>query len=137
MASELNNQLHFVLIPLLSPGHLIPMVDMAKLLANHGIIITLVTTPLNALKFTSTIQRFNKSTPQIRLLQLHFPASEAGLPLGCENMENLPSRDLIRNFYNAESMLQDQFEQAFNTLQPRPNCIISGKNLPWTVKTAL
>ncbi|XP_065857489.1 UDP-glycosyltransferase 73C3-like [Euphorbia lathyris] len=135
MASEVK-ELHFVLIPLLSPGHVIPMVDMAKLLATHGIIVTIVTTPLNAVKFTSTIQRFTDSGLQIRLLHLHFPATEAGLPPGCENMEKLPSRDLIRNFYTALTMLQDQFEQAFHTLHPRPSCIISGKNLPWTVQTA-
>ncbi|KAF2289823.1 hypothetical protein GH714_038828 [Hevea brasiliensis] len=120
----------------MSPGHLIPMIDMAKLLANHGLIVTVVTTPLNALKFTSTIERSNESGIKIHILQLQFPALEAGLPEGCESMDKLPSRNLIRNFFNAASMLQQQFEQVFETLQPRPSCLISGKNLPWTVETA-
>ncbi|XP_012082494.2 UDP-glycosyltransferase 73C1, partial [Jatropha curcas] len=136
MASQLNNQLHFVLIPLMSPGHQIPMIDMAKLLAIHGIVVTIVTTPQNAINFTSTIQLSVQSGLKIQLLQLQFPATESGLPAGCENMDKLPSRSLIRNFFIAASMLQQQFERVFHTLKPRPSCIISGKNLPWTVETA-
>lgn len=135
MASQLN-QLHFVLIPLMSPGHLIPMIDMARLLANHDMIVTIVTTPLNAVKFSSTIERAIDSGLKIQLLQLQFPTAKAGLPEGCENMDQLSSRNLIRNFFNAANMLQQPFEQVFETLQPRPCCIISGKNLPWTVNTA-
>ncbi|XP_002519442.3 UDP-glycosyltransferase 73C3 [Ricinus communis] len=135
MASQFD-QLHFVLVPLLSPGHLIPMIDMAKLLANHGMIVTVVTTPLNAIKFTSTIERTFQSDLNIQFLELQFPAVEAGLPEGCENMDKLPSRNLIRNFYTASGMLQDRFEQVFEKLEPRPSCIISGKNLPWTKITA-
>lgn len=130
------DQLHFVLIPLLSPGHLLPMTDMAILLANHGVIVSIVTTPLNTIRTQSTIKRTVESGLDIRLLQLRFPTDEFGLPEGCENMDQLPSRDLIKNFYKASSMLQQPFEQIFKDLKPRPSCIISGKNLPWTVETA-
>lgn len=137
MASQLlHHQLHFVLIPLMSPGHLIPMIDMAKLLAQHGIIVTIVTTPLNAVRFHSTIQRAVESGLSIHLLQLQFPSADAGLPPGCENMDKLGSRNLIKNFFHAISLLQKPFEELFHNLQPRPSCIISGKNLPWTVDTA-
>ncbi|XVE61626.1 hypothetical protein DITRI_Ditri06bG0055600 [Diplodiscus trichospermus] len=136
MASELD-QLHFVLIPLMSPGHLLPMTDMARLLAQHGVVVSIVTTPLNTIRLHSTIERAVDSGLRIRLLQLRFPSVEVGLPEGCENMDQLPSRDLIRNFYKASSMLQQRFEQLFNELQPRPSCIVSGKNLSWTVSTAL
>ncbi|XWS59596.1 hypothetical protein CRYUN_Cryun08bG0135700 [Craigia yunnanensis] len=136
MASELD-QLHFVLIPLMSPGHLLPMTDMARLLAQHGMIVSIVTTPLNTIRFQSSIERAVESGLHIRLLQLQFPSDKVGLPEGCENMDQLPSRDLIKNFFKAVSMLQQPFEQLFNELQPRPSCIISGKNLPWTVDTAL
>ncbi|KAH7512041.1 hypothetical protein FEM48_Zijuj12G0048400 [Ziziphus jujuba var. spinosa] len=130
------NQLHFVLIPLMSPGHHIPMIDMARLLAQHGVFATIVTTPLNALRFNSTIQRASDSGLQIRLVSLHFPSTEAGLPDGCENMDNLPSRTLIKNFFIASSMLQKPFEDLLLGLQPPPSCIVSGKNLAWTVETS-
>ncbi|RVX11993.1 UDP-glycosyltransferase 73C3 [Vitis vinifera] len=81
MASQLL-QLHFVLIPFMAPGHLIPMVDMARLLAQHGVIVTVVTTPLNATRFKSMIDRAVESGLQIHLLELQFPAVEAGLPEG-------------------------------------------------------
>ncbi|KAJ0088665.1 hypothetical protein Patl1_32256 [Pistacia atlantica] len=137
MASQsFHHQLHFILIPLMSPGHLIPMIDMAKLLAQHGIIVTIVTTPLNTIRFNSIIQRAVESGLSIHLLQLEFPSLEAGLPPGCENMDKLPSRNLIKNFYHAANLLQKPFEVLFDKLQPRPSCIISGKNLPWTVNTA-
>ncbi|WRX24613.1 UDP-glucuronosyl/UDP-glucosyltransferase - like 10 [Theobroma cacao] len=124
MASKLD-QLHFVLIPLMSPGHLLPMTDMARLLAEHGVIVSIVTTPLNTIRFKSTIERAVESGLHIRLLQLQFPSDPLGLPEGCENMDQLPSRDLIKNFFKAASMLQQPFEQLFNELQPRPSCIIS------------
>ncbi|XVF55565.1 hypothetical protein PTKIN_Ptkin06aG0046100 [Pterospermum kingtungense] len=131
------DQLHFVLIPLMSPGHLLPMTDMARLLAQHGVIVSVVTTPLNAIRTQSSIGRAVESGLDIRLLQLRFPSDESGLPEGCENMDQLPSRDLIKNFYKASGMLKIPFEKLFSELQPRPSCIISGKNLPWTVDTAL
>ncbi|XVE76093.1 hypothetical protein DITRI_Ditri12bG0145400 [Diplodiscus trichospermus] len=73
-------ELHFVLIPLMCPGHLIPMVDMGRLLARHGVTVTIVATPLNAVRFKSIIDRDIACGIQIRLLQLRFPCIEAGLP---------------------------------------------------------
>ncbi|KAK1562341.1 hypothetical protein Q3G72_010462 [Acer saccharum] len=138
MASQLHDhhQLHFVLIPLMSPGHLIPMVDMSRILAQHGVIVSIVTTPLNAIRFSSTIQRAVESGLSIQLHQLQFPSVEVGLPEGCENIDRLPSRDLIKNFFHAASLLQQPFEQLFDSLQPRPSCLISGRNLPWTTNTS-
>ncbi|MBA0716789.1 hypothetical protein Golax_015593 [Gossypium laxum] len=51
-------------------------------------------------------------------------------------MDQLPSRDLIMNFLMAANELQQRFEELFYKLKPKPSCIVSGKNLPWTVKTA-
>ncbi|KAK1400201.1 Glycosyltransferase [Heracleum sosnowskyi] len=128
-------QLHFVFIPLMSPGHLMPMVDMARLFAQHGTIVTIISTPLNSKRFKSIVDRAVESGLEIRLVDLDFPAAEAGLPEGCENMDSI-TRDLIKNFFVASQMLQKPFEELFDQLSPRPSCIISGKNLAWTVETA-
>ncbi|KAE8664170.1 UDP-glycosyltransferase 73C3 [Hibiscus syriacus] len=130
------SELHFVLIPLMSPGHLLPMADMARLLAIHGVTVSIVTTPLNSLRFASVIERAVASGFRIRLLHIQFPTTDFGLPEGCENMDQLPSRDLIKNFFMAAAELQQRFEELLSGLRPRPSCIVSGKNLPWTVKTA-
>ncbi|KAL2554324.1 UDP-glycosyltransferase 73C2 [Forsythia ovata] len=128
----LPEMLNFVLIPLMAPGHMIPMIDMAKLFAERGIIVTIVTTPLNAIRFNAVIDRAISSGLPIRLLQLRFPCEEAGLPVGCESVDTLPSYNLWRNFYNAAKMLQKPLEQMLRGLQPAPSCIICDKHLAWT-----
>ncbi|CAI9780191.1 unnamed protein product [Fraxinus pennsylvanica] len=125
--------LNIVLIPLMAPGHMIPMVDMAKNFAEHGILVTIVTTPLNAIRFTSVIDRAISSGLPIQLLQLRFPCEEAGLPIGCENADALPSYKLIRNLFSAAKMLQKPLEQTLKGLKPAPSCIICDKHLSWTV----
>ncbi|XP_042506464.1 UDP-glycosyltransferase 73C3-like [Macadamia integrifolia] len=130
-------QLHFILIPLMAQGHIIPMTDIARLLAQHGVTVTIVSTPVNAFRFKPTIDRAEESGLQIRLLQLRFPSTDFGLPEGCENMDNVPSRELIINFFNATSMLQPALEQSLQEMVPNPSCLISDVGLPWTSHTAL
>ncbi|XP_057983466.1 UDP-glycosyltransferase 73D1-like [Malania oleifera] len=130
------NQLHFVLIPLMAQGHMIPMIDMAKLLAERGVIVTIVTTPLNASRFAPIVKRAVESGLPIQVSELPFPCQEAGLPVGCESLDIVPSRDLIRNFYFAIGKLQRPLEQYLQEQKPPPSCIISDKYLAWTLQTA-
>ncbi|THG13149.1 hypothetical protein TEA_012688 [Camellia sinensis var. sinensis] len=112
MASR-TQKLHFILFPLMAHGHMIPMIDIARLLAQQGVIVTIVTTPLNANQFTTVIARAQQSELQIKFLQLRFPCLEAGLPEGCENLHQVPSPDMAQKFYAATSMLQPPLEQLF------------------------
>ncbi|KAL4592093.1 hypothetical protein LXL04_005076 [Taraxacum kok-saghyz] len=123
---------HFLIIPLMCPGHLIPMVDMAKLIAQHSATVTIVITPGNAARFGSVLHRAVSSGHPIRIRQLQFPTSGYGLPEGCENIDDLPTLNLIKNFFKASAKLQEPLEEMFNDLKPRPSCIISDKNLSWT-----
>ncbi|KAK2639746.1 hypothetical protein Ddye_027541 [Dipteronia dyeriana] len=127
------HQLHFVLIPLLCPGHLLPMVDIARLLAQHGVKITLIVTPLNAILFDKIINRDIESGLSIQLLQIPFPSVEAGLPEGYEDLSALPSRSLAINFFDALRMMQQPMEKFVEDTHPRPSCIISDRHLPWTI----
>ena len=107
MASSLNShQPHFVLVPLFAQGHMIPMIDIARVLAERGVLVTLLTTPHNAARFEHTIHRASQSGLPIHLLNIPFPCQQVGLPLGCENLDVLPSRSLLRKFYNALDLLQ-------------------------------
>jgi hypothetical protein len=135
MASEIQ-MLHFVLLPHLSQGHLIPMIDMAKLLAQHGVTVTIITTPLNAARSKPIIDRANESGLHIQLLQVQFPCTDVGLPEGCESVDTLPSNDIFRNLLTGISMLQQPVEQILAELNPRPSCIISNKYFAWTDRTA-
>ncbi|KAI3447535.1 hypothetical protein Pfo_004200 [Paulownia fortunei] len=134
MASQ-SEHLNFVLIPLMAPGHIIPMIDMAKLLAKRGAGVTIIVTPLDATRFSSVIDRAVESGLSIRLLQIRFPCEEAGLPPGCESADSLPSYDLMRNFFIAINLLQKPMEDMLKELKPSPSCIISDKHLPWTADT--
>ncbi|XP_059646799.1 UDP-glycosyltransferase 73C6-like [Cornus florida] len=134
MASQ--HQLHFILFPLMAPGHMIPMIDIARLLAQHGVMVTILTTPLNANRFKTTITRSVDSGLRIQLLEIRFPCVEAGLPEGCENMDTLPSLGMIENFFVAISMLQQPVEQLLEELKPQPTCIVSDMAFPWTTDVA-
>ncbi|TYI11220.1 hypothetical protein ES332_A09G196300v1 [Gossypium tomentosum] len=129
--SSQSSKLHFVFIPLMCPGHLIPMVDMGRLLAQHGVTVTIVTTPLNASRIKTIIDRDIASGIQLQLLQLRFPCIEAGLPEGCENIDALPSQLLSKNFMVAVGMLQKPLEQFLEETQPKPSCILSNRHHPW------
>ncbi|KAJ0612997.1 putative UDP-glucuronosyl/UDP-glucosyltransferase [Helianthus annuus] len=131
------NQLHFLLIPFLAPGHIIPMIDMAKFLAQRpNVTVTIVTTPLNALRYGSTLQEQIKSGLPVCFLELLFPAIENGLPEGCESADALPGLHLLPNFAAAVDMLQQRLEQHFDSLEPPPSCIISDKYMLWAGDTA-
>ncbi|KAK7337137.1 hypothetical protein VNO77_17697 [Canavalia gladiata] len=129
-------QLHFVLFPLMAQGHMIPMMDIAKILLRHNITVTVVTTPNNASRITSIIQRYTQSGYQIRLVQLQFPCQEVGLPDGCENLDMLPSLGKASSFFHATNFLRQPAEKLFEELTPQPNCIISDMNLPYTIHVA-
>lgn len=135
MASE-TSQPHFVLVPLMAQGHMIPMIDMAKLFAERGVLVSLVTTPHNASRFDFIISRATLSGLPIRLLQLPFPSERVGLPIGYENLDSLPSRDMLGKFYSAISALQDPLEHHLEEHKPPPTCIIADKCLYWTSETA-
>ncbi|WJX84701.1 UDP-glycosyltransferase [Trifolium repens] len=129
-------QLHFVLFPLMSPGHMLPMIDLAKTLTQQNIIVTIVTTPHNASRFSETFSQTH-SGHKIRLLQLQFPSQDAGFPEGCENFDMLPSMSMAFTFfYVANTLLQEQAEKAFEKLTPKPNCIISDVSFPYTSQIA-
>lgn len=137
MASK-DLKLHFVLFPMMAPGHMIPMIDIAKILAQHhnNVIVTVLTTPQNASRFSSTFQRFLQCGLHIHLIQLRFPSKESGLPEGCENLDMLTSLGEESDFFNSTKFLQQEAEKIFEELTPPPSCIISDMCLPYTIHIA-
>ncbi|KAL2345134.1 hypothetical protein Fmac_006419 [Flemingia macrophylla] len=125
-------QLHFVLFPLMAQGHMIPMMDIAKILLHRNVIVTVVTTPQNASRFTSIFDRYIDFGFPIRLAQLQFPCKEGGVPDGCENLDMIPSLGMAADFFNATNFLQQPAEKLFKELTPPPSCIISDMCLPYT-----
>ncbi|KAM4090159.1 hypothetical protein ACJW30_09G038500 [Castanea mollissima] len=136
MASQ-SQPLHFILFPLMAQGHMIPMIDIAKLLAQRGVSVTVITTTHNAARFETSLARAVESGLQIQVISLQFPCEEAGIPEGCDNLDKLPSLELGTKFFSSTSMLQQPVEELFEKLAPRPSCIISDMTLAWTADIAL
>ncbi|KAK9290397.1 hypothetical protein L1049_008566 [Liquidambar formosana] len=111
------------------------MIDVARLLAQRGVTVTIITTSINATRFNKIVHRGAESGLRIQLFQIPFPSIEAGLPEGCESMDTLPSRNLLKNLLIGIGMLQPPIEKLFNPLKPAPSCIISDENLKWTEDT--
>ncbi|AES81937.1 UDP-glucosyltransferase family protein [Medicago truncatula] len=131
------NDLHFIFIPLMAPGHLLPMVDMAKLLARRKVKVTILTTPLNSIRFQSTIDREIQLGSQIQIVHIKFPSVESGIPEGCESVDTLPSMDLMSNFYIALCKMQNSLENVFEKLRPIPSCVISDKHISCVAEIAM
>jgi UDP-glucosyl transferase 73C len=135
MASQ-SNQQHFLLVPFMSQSHLIPFIEMAKLFALNGVIVTVVLTPLNAERFNMVIDQAKALNLKIHFQLLPFPCVEAGLPKGCENMDALPSPKYQPLFFAACNMLKEPLENWLSELEKLPSCIVSDICLPWTSNVA-
>ncbi|XP_010516905.1 PREDICTED: UDP-glycosyltransferase 73C4 [Camelina sativa] len=140
MASEKTLQvhppLHFVLFPFMAQGHMIPMVDIARLLAQRGATVTIVTTRYNAGRFENVLSRAVESGLPINIVHVKFPYEEVGLPKGKENIDSLDSMELMVPFFKAVNMLQDPVVKLMEEMESRPSCIISDLLLPYTSKIA-
>ncbi|MED6144964.1 UDP-glycosyltransferase [Stylosanthes scabra] len=127
------------MFPLMAQGHMIPMMDLAKLLLqqNNNLIVTVITTPQNAARFTSTFSRYIDSGYQIRLIQLQFPCKESsGLQQGCENLDMLDSLGSALTLFNTASLLREPVEKVFEELSPPASCIVADMSLPYTIHVA-
>ncbi|KAK8563507.1 hypothetical protein V6N13_006289 [Hibiscus sabdariffa] len=133
---SLPEQPHFVLFPFMAQGHLLPTVDIGRLLAQRGVIVTIVTTPHNAGGVQKSIARSIESGHPICLVQLWFPDKEVGFPEGVENLDLVHSMDDFSKFFIAANKMEEAMEKLFEKLTPRPNCIVSDMCLYYTHKIA-
>ncbi|KAI7746700.1 hypothetical protein M8C21_009263, partial [Ambrosia artemisiifolia] len=131
MASH-HTHLHFVLFPLMTQGHMIPMFDIARLLAERGSMVTIITTPVNASRFKPVIDRAINDQLKIQILELQLPLTQVGLPEGCENFDLIQSAQLFPKLFEAASMLEEPAKNMLQGLTPPPSCIISDNLFSWT-----
>nr|POE57682.1 scopoletin glucosyltransferase [Quercus suber] len=104
------------------------MMDMAKLFAARGVKATIVTTPRN-------VQLFSKTRgTNIDIQIIKFPAVEAGLPEGCENIDSVTSLDMSHKFIKATKMLRQPLEQLLEEYQP--SCLVADMFFLWATDVA-
>ncbi|KAJ8572379.1 hypothetical protein K7X08_008890 [Anisodus acutangulus] len=116
------DQLHFSFFPLMAHGHMIPTLDMAKLVASCGVKATIITT-----------QRNRQVGNEIDIHLIKFQAVENGLPEGCERLELVSSDDLLHNFSMATTMMKEPFQAASSRMSSQ---LSSDMFLPWTNDSA-
>lgn len=127
---------HFVLVPLVAQGHMIPMVDMARLIASRGATVSLITTPVNAARIRSVIDRVAADKLPIRFVELNFRCAEAGLPEGCENVDLVPSKELFKPFFLGLDLLQEPLEAYIREAKPAASCMIVDYCNSWASEVA-
>ncbi|BFG41882.1 hypothetical protein CerSpe_281560 [Prunus speciosa] len=135
MASQ-NRPFHVFLFPFMAHGHMIPVADMAKLFAAQGAKTTIITTPLNAPRFSKATRsrKTNSGSIEIEIKTIEFPSLEAGLPEGCEILESLPTPKLLLNIFKAACLLQEPLERLL--LEDQPTCLVADMFFSWATDAA-
>ncbi|KAL9327639.1 hypothetical protein ACSQ67_002642 [Phaseolus vulgaris] len=134
MGKECELNLKSVFLPFLSTSHIIPLVDMARLFAMHGVDVTIITTPGNATVFQKSVDLDSTRGRSIRTHLVNFPAAQVGLPPGIETFNVDTPPEMVPRIYMGLAILQPCFEQLFHDL--RPDFIVTDMFHPWTVEAA-
>lgn len=100
------SKVHVVAVPSLGQGHLIPFLELAKLLASQGLVVSYVTTPGNANRLKSQVEDSNLD---IRLVSLPLPPIE-GVPPGIDSTDNVPV-NVIHALFASSHKLAGAFEE--------------------------
>ncbi|GAU17168.1 hypothetical protein TSUD_177980 [Trifolium subterraneum] len=133
-SQQSHNQLNVIFVPYPSPGHMIPMIDTARLFAKHGVSVIIITTHANVSSFQKTIDTdFSLGYP-IKTHLIQFPSAQVGLPDGVENLKDGTSNEILDKITRGIRMLQDPIEVLFQEFQP--DCIVTDMMYPWTVEAA-
>ncbi|XP_021714358.1 soyasapogenol B glucuronide galactosyltransferase-like [Chenopodium quinoa] len=119
-------ELKIIFLPFPTPGHILPMADLAKTLASHGVECIIITTPANAPLF----QTSDNNLP-ITIHALPFPAADVGLPPGIENFSKIASDDMRSKIFTGIHMLGSATQDLIRDLLPL-DCIVSDMFYPWT-----
>ncbi|CAJ1977606.1 unnamed protein product [Sphenostylis stenocarpa] len=122
-----------IFLPFISPSHLVPVVDIARIFAMHGVDVTIITTPANAAVFQGSIDRDASRGRSIRTHLVKLP-QVPGLPEGVETINASTPMDIALKVSEALNLLEPQFRQIFHQLNP--DFIVSDMFYPWSVDAA-
>ncbi|CAN1197388.1 Scopoletin glucosyltransferase [Linum perenne] len=133
-SKQQQQQLHVVFFPFMAQGHMIPLLDMARLFTRHGAKSTIITTPLNAPFFSDKIKLYAEQGLQIQTHIIDFPFAEAGLPEGCENVNAIKSPDMLFPFFMSMHAFKQPVEELLRLWNP--DCIVADLFFHWATESA-
>ncbi|RDX78824.1 Soyasapogenol B glucuronide galactosyltransferase, partial [Mucuna pruriens] len=122
-----------IFLPFISTSHLVPVVDIARIFAMHGVDVIVIATPANAAVFQSSIDRDSNRGHSIRTHVVKFP-QVPGLPEGMEMINAVTPKDMSNKIMEGLSTLEGQFRQLFRDMQP--DFIVTDMFYPWSVDAA-
>jgi hypothetical protein len=124
MNQAASKKAHFVFIPLMAQGHVIPVIDTVLLLSTRGALCSIIATPSTAARIRPCIEQ---SGLEVRLLE--FPLEYVSD--GADNMDNLPA-ERMAGYFPAVALLRAPIEEYLRTQEPRVTCIVSDFCHPWS-----
>ncbi|CAA0830941.1 UDP-glycosyltransferase 73B5 [Striga hermonthica] len=129
-------ELHFYFLPMMAPGHMIPLVDMARQFARHDLRVksTILLTHLNAPNFRATVERERRKGLNMDIIEIPFPGPQAGLPDGCESLSSITSPHMSAKFIKALGLLRHPVELVLR--QDPPDCLVSDFFFSWADEVA-
>lgn len=127
---ELTGALKIYFLPFFAQGHLIPLVQLARLLASRGQQITIVSTSSNAQLFDKIIDEDTDLGYQIRVHVIKFPSNQVGLSNGIENLVAVSDNASAAKIHMAAHLIQPQVE-AFLKQSP-PDVFIPDIMFTWS-----
>lgn len=126
-ASSSSSDLSIIFLPFLSPGHMIPTVDLAKAMSRrHGVRATIVTTTGNVHLIRPAIADDGKIT----LHTLPFPSAAP------DNTTKYPTPDPDPEFLAGLDRLEGPFERLIKEHAIDPDCIIADVYFTWATDMA-
>ncbi|KAK3150849.1 hypothetical protein QOZ80_3AG0238580 [Eleusine coracana subsp. coracana] len=121
-------------IPFPTPGHALPMSDLARLFASRGADATLILTRGNAARLGGPVTRAAAKGHRIRIHALTLPADAAGLTGGHESADDLPTRADAGPFAAAVDLLAPPFASLLR--RHPPDAVVFDGVLPWAATAA-
>lgn len=118
----------------MAQGHLIPIIDMAKLFASRGVRATIITTTSYLPLISETIEKSKELGTEIDHLIIKLPIEEVGLPKGCESLGLATTPEMLLKFLEAISKLGPQLAQLLE--KHKPNCLVADMFFPWATDVA-
>ncbi|MED6133310.1 Soyasapogenol B glucuronide galactosyltransferase [Stylosanthes scabra] len=110
------------------------MVDIARVLAMHGVDVTIIASPVAASLFQTSVDGDSSRGRSIRTHVVKFPAAEVGLPDGVETFNVDTKPDTIFKIAKGLQLLEKEIEKLFEELQA--DCIVTDMFYPWTADAA-